>query len=91
VLFQRLKTHILNQLSASSSGERVRAASTATEGLASSGLAEFVGQVGEIVDALTRVSEVDRKAHGVWYEQIASEAEGLGQREEEGGQSGEAS
>jgi len=91
VLFQRLKTHILNRLSASSSGERVRAASTATEGLASSGLAEFVGQVGEIVEVLTRVSEVDRKAHGMWYEQISLEAEGMGEREDGVGRGGEAS
>ncbi|OCK77420.1 hypothetical protein K432DRAFT_436542 [Lepidopterella palustris CBS 459.81] len=79
VLFQRLKAHIFSRISASSSGERVRAASTATEGLATTGLPEFIGQVGEIVETLGRISEVDRKAHGVWYEQIAEEMERLGQ------------
>ncbi|KAJ4294447.1 hypothetical protein N0V90_008138 [Kalmusia sp. IMI 367209] len=78
VLFQRLKTHIFNRVSASSSGERVKAASTATEGLATTGLPEFVSQVGDICDQLGRISEVDRKAHGKWYEEIAEELERLG-------------
>lgn len=75
VLFQRLKTHIFSRVSASSSGERVKAASTATEGLATTGLPEFVNQVGEIVEQLGKVSEVDRRAHGKWYEEIAEEME----------------
>lgn len=78
VLFQRLKTHIFNRVSASSSGERVRAASTATEGLATTGLPEFVSQVAEICEELGRVGDVDRKTHGKWYEEIAEEMEGLG-------------
>jgi hypothetical protein len=83
VLFQRLKINIFNRVSASSSGERVRAASTATEGLASTGLAEFVSQVGDIVDQLGRISVVDRSAHGKWYEEIAEEMERLGVEGEE--------
>ena len=78
VLFQRLKTHIFNRVSASSSGERVRAASTATEGLATTGLPEFVSQVGDICEQLSKVGEVDRKCHGKWYEEIAEEMERLG-------------
>lgn len=78
VLFQRLKSHIFNRVSASSSGERVKAATTAGEGLATTGLPEFVTQVGEIVELLRRISEVDRKTHGDWYEQIAEEMERLG-------------
>ncbi|KAJ4357851.1 uncharacterized protein N0V89_002427 [Didymosphaeria variabile] len=78
VLFQRLKTHIFNRVSASSSSERVRAASTATEGLATTGLPEFVSQVGDICEQLSKVSDVDRKAHGKWYEEIAEELERLG-------------
>jgi hypothetical protein len=78
VLFQRLKTHVLNRVSASSSGERVKAASTATEGLATTGLPEFISQVGDICDQLTKLSDVDRKAHGKWYEEIAEELERLG-------------
>lgn len=83
VLFQRLKTHIFNRVSASSSGERVRAASTATEGLATTGLPEFVSQVGDICDQLSKVSDVDRRAHGKWYEEIAEELEKLGAEGEE--------
>lgn len=75
VLFQRLKTHIFNRVSASSSGERVKAASTATEGLATTGLAEFVPQVADICEQLSKVGEVDRKAHGKWYEEIALQME----------------
>lgn len=81
VLFQRLKTNVLNRVSASSSGERVKAASTATERLSNTGLPEFVGQVGEIVDTLGKISEVDRKAHAPWYEQIAAEVDAAGDSE----------
>ncbi|KAL2355710.1 T-complex protein 11-domain-containing protein [Cryomyces antarcticus] len=81
VLFQRLKSHIFLRVSASSSGERVRAASNASESLATSGLSEFIVQVGGIVDTLGRISEVDRKAHGTWYEHVAREVDG---REGEG-------
>ncbi|KIW05208.1 uncharacterized protein PV09_03751 [Verruconis gallopava] len=77
VLFQRLRTHVFNRLSASSSNERVRAASSAGEGLATSGLPEFIVHVGDIVDLLTRMSDVDRKSHGVWYEQVAAEVEAM--------------
>jgi hypothetical protein len=83
VLFQRLKTHIFNRVSASSSGERVKAASTATEGLATTGLPEFVSQVAEICDQLSKVSDVDRKTHGKWYEEIAEELENGGALEGE--------
>ncbi|KAJ4394948.1 hypothetical protein N0V91_011163 [Didymella pomorum] len=84
VLFQRLKTHIFNRVSASSSGERVKAASTATEGLATTGLAEFVPQVADICDQLSKVGEVDRKAHGKWYEEIAEQMENEPLEGEEG-------
>ena len=82
VLFQRLKAHVLSRVSASSSGERVRAASTASEHLANSGLPEFGTQVGQMVEVLGRMSEVDRKCHGQWYDAIAAEVEageGVGQ------------
>lgn len=71
VLFQRLKTHILYRLSAETSAERVRAASSASEKLAASGMAEFVPHVAAIVDTLERVRKVDWEGHGVWYQQIA--------------------
>ncbi|KAK5189609.1 hypothetical protein LTR16_007931, partial [Cryomyces antarcticus] len=58
-ILSRLKSHIFLRVSASSSGERVRAASNASESLATSGLSEFIVQVGGIVDTLGRISEVD--------------------------------
>ena len=70
VLFQRLKAHIGSRLYASTSSERVRAASGASEALASFGMPEFTAQVGSIVDTLEKVREVDWKAHGVWHESI---------------------
>ena len=81
VLFQRLKTHVFNRISASTSGERVRAVGTASESLASSGIPEFMSQVGEIVEGLNKIGEVDRAAHGIWYDQIAQEVERVGDGE----------
>ncbi|KAH0536083.1 hypothetical protein FGG08_007010 [Glutinoglossum americanum] len=73
LLFQRLKTHIFVRLSATSANDRVRVASTASEGLASSGLPEYIGMVGQMVEELMRVSDVDRKSHHTWYEKITAE------------------
>lgn len=72
VLLRKLKTHILTRLTASSAEDRVRATSTAGETLASSGLCEFVGEIGRLVDELAIVGEVDRAAHGKWYDEISS-------------------
>lgn len=76
VLFQRLRTHVFNRLSAATSSERVRAASSASEALTSFGMPEFVPQVGSIVDTLEKVREVDWRAHGKWYQLIAHEVGG---------------
>ena len=77
VLFQRLKLHVHNRLSAFGSAERVRAASSAQEALAACGLAEFGTQVVAIVECLERVRGVDLEAHGGWYEVVArGEVEG---------------
>ena len=73
VLFQRLRTHIGSRLSASTSSERVRAASSASEALASFGMPEFTAQVGTIVETLEKVREVDWKAHAVWHESVFRE------------------
>ena len=70
LLFHRLRSHMLARLSASSAGERVRVASTASERLASSGLPEFVARIGAIAEELGRVGTVDREAHGRWYDEI---------------------
>lgn len=81
LLFQRLKLHIFNRLAATSSVERVRVASTVSEGLASIGLSEFIGQVGDISEELTRIGGVDQRSHGQWYRQIAEELERIGASE----------
>jgi hypothetical protein len=67
LLFQRLKTHIGTRLYASTSSEKVRATSGASEALASCGMPEFVEHVGRIVNLLDRIREVDWQAHGQWY------------------------
>ncbi|KAI9848214.1 MAG: hypothetical protein M1837_000888 [Sclerophora amabilis] len=71
LLLHRLRTHVYARLAATSAGERVRVASTASEVLARSGLAEFVGRVGEMVEVLSKVGELDRTSHGTWYDEIA--------------------
>ena len=71
VLLQKLKAHVFSRLAASSAEERVRAASTASQVLASGGLPEFVGRVGAVVDELAKVAEVDRGSHGKWYDEVA--------------------
>ncbi|MCJ1369409.1 hypothetical protein MMC20_000620 [Loxospora ochrophaea] len=73
VLLQKLRTHILTRLSASSAEERLRATTTAGEALASSGLPEFIARVGGLVEELGKVAEVDRGAHGMWYDEAARE------------------
>jgi hypothetical protein len=73
VLFQRLKSHVHNRLSAFGSAERVRAASSAQEALAACGLAEFGSQVVAIVECLERVRAVDLEAHGEWYGVVSAQ------------------
>ncbi|KAL8930192.1 MAG: hypothetical protein Q9208_000809 [Pyrenodesmia sp. 3 TL-2023] len=70
VLLQKIKTHVYTRLSASSSEERVKAASTASQVLSSGGLPEFVVHIGAVVDELQKVAEVDREAHGKWYDGV---------------------
>ena len=74
VLLQKLKTHILTRLTAFSAEDRVRATSTAGEILASSGLSEFVREIGKLVDELAMMGQVDRAAHGKWYDEISNAA-----------------
>lgn len=70
ILMNRLRSHILGRISATTSSERVKATSTASEGLAGLGLPEFVAPIGKIVDEIQRMGVVDRETHGVWYEAI---------------------
>lgn len=71
VLLQKLKSHILTRLSATSTEERLKATTTANDVLASIGLSEFITQIGTMIDELKRVAYVDREAHGKWYDEIA--------------------
>jgi hypothetical protein len=73
VLSSRLRSHVFSRVVAKTSGERVRAASGASEALATAGLPEFVTQVGEMVELLRKVADVDWASHAVWYEQVARE------------------
>ena len=70
VLLKKVRAHVLARLSAVSSEERIRASTTAAEMLGSGGMPEFVGRIGEVVVELGRVADVDREAHGVWYDRI---------------------
>ena len=74
VLLKKVKAHILARLSAASAEERIRASTTATEVLGAGGLPEFVARVGDVVTELGRVADVDREAHGEWYEKVAAKA-----------------
>ena len=73
VLLQKLKSHILTRLAATSSEERVSSASSASEVLSSGGLAEFIGRVSGIVEEMAKVKQVDWDAHGKWLDEVAAE------------------
>lgn len=79
VLFARLRSHVLSRVVARTSSDRVRAASGASEALATAGLPEFVAQVGEMVETLRKVAEVDWASHGVWYDQVARKVSEAGE------------
>lgn len=80
LLFHRLKTHIFTRLTAASAADRVRATHGAHESLAASGLSEFVGRIGDLVEEVRKVGEVDRASHARWYEEIAQRADADGAR-----------
>lgn len=73
LILSRLRNHILSRLSASSSSERVRATTTASQSLAGAGMPEFVNEVGKLVDELEKVREVDWVCHGSVYERVCEE------------------
>ena len=72
VLLQKIKAHVLARLAVASADERIKATATAGEVLASGGLAEVVAQIAAVVDELRKVADVDREAHGKWYDEIAA-------------------
>ena len=79
VLLKKIKGFVLARLVAGSEQERERLSSSATEVLGSAGMVEFVGRIGDVVHEVGRVADVDREAHGVWYERIGERAEREGQ------------
>ena len=74
VLLKKIHTHVLARLTASSAEERIRTSTTASEVLGSSGMSESVARIGDIVNELGRVADVDREAHGKWYDEVAQRA-----------------
>jgi hypothetical protein len=75
LLLTRLRGHLLARLSASTEKEKVKSASTASENLAALGFPEFVQKVGAMVEEVARVGRLDRDAHGLWYESVASQVQ----------------
>lgn len=74
VLLKKMNAHVLARLAASSAEERIRTSTTASEVLGSSGMPEFVARIGDIVQELGRVADVDREAHREWYDEVAKRA-----------------
>lgn len=70
LILSRLRSHIFSRLSASSASERVRATTTASQSLAGAGMPEFVSEVGQFVDELEKVREVDWLCHGAVHERL---------------------
>ncbi|KAI6780851.1 uncharacterized protein J7T54_007330 [Emericellopsis cladophorae] len=75
LLLTRLRGNILARLAPGSASERVKAANTAGERLASLGLSEFVDRVRGVSMLLERIGAVDRGAHGAWWDAIATKLE----------------
>ncbi|KAJ5808908.1 T-complex 11 [Penicillium riverlandense] len=73
LILSRLRSHVLSRLSASSASERVKATTTASQSLAGAGMPEFVGEVGQLVEELEKVREVDWLCHGAVYERLCGE------------------
>lgn len=72
-ILKSLREHLYVRLAASSTAEKARTTSAASEVLARIGMPEFVAEVGQIVDVLERVKNVDLRAHGKWYDLVANE------------------
>ncbi|MCJ1283612.1 hypothetical protein MMC26_002943 [Xylographa opegraphella] len=78
VLLQKIRNHVMSRLAASSSEERLRSTTTASEVLGGSGMAEFVGRIGAVVEEMASVKRVDWAAHGKWLDDVAAEVAGEG-------------
>lgn len=75
LLLTRLRGNILARLAPGSASEKVKAANTAGEKLASLGLSEFVERVRHISDLLDKVGAVDRAAHSPWWDAVATKVQ----------------
>ncbi|KFH48406.1 T-complex protein-like protein-like protein [Hapsidospora chrysogenum ATCC 11550] len=75
LLLTRLRGNILARLAPGSATQKVKAANTAGEKLASLGLSEFVDKVRQISDLLDKIGSVDREAHSPWWDAIATKVE----------------
>lgn len=71
LLLKRLRDHMTARMAPGSSSEKTKTNNSAGEKLASSGLAEFVDRVREMVDEMSKVGSVDREAHAPWWETVA--------------------
>ncbi|ROV91982.1 hypothetical protein VSDG_07653 [Cytospora chrysosperma] len=75
LLLKRLRDHVLGRMAAGSNSEKAKVTNTAGERLATSGLAEFVDRVKDMIDEMTKVGAVDREAHGPWWDTVAEKVE----------------
>lgn len=75
LLLTRLRGNILARLAPGSASEKVKAANTAGEKLASLGLSEFVEKVRHMSDLLDKVGAVDRAAHSPWWDAVATKVQ----------------
>lgn len=75
LLLTRLRGNILARLASGSANEKVKAANTAGERLASLGLSEFVENVRQMSDLLDKVGAVDRAAHSQWWDAVAAKVQ----------------
>ncbi|KAM0255026.1 hypothetical protein ACHAQJ_006174 [Trichoderma viride] len=75
LLLTRLRGNILARLASGSASEKVKAANTAGEKLASLGLSEFVENVRQMSDLLDKVGAVDRGAHSPWWDAVAAKTQ----------------
>ncbi|RDA89771.1 hypothetical protein CP533_3563 [Ophiocordyceps camponoti-saundersi (nom. inval.)] len=72
LLLTRLRGNLLARLLPGSASDKIKAANVAGERLASLGLSEFVDRVRGMADLLDKVGEVDRAAHGAWWDLVAA-------------------
>ena len=73
LLLSRLRTHVLSRMNASSASERVRATTMASQSLAAAGMPEFVNEVGQLVEELRKIRDIDWVSHEAVYARVWDE------------------